>query len=67
MIIAACYSYKDNSHVVEFLINIGADPNLQNNVSINYHNFKILIITFNLYNDIYYNILHMQVYILKHT
>ena len=38
MIIAACYSYKDNSHVVEFLINIGADPNPQDNVSINYHN-----------------------------
>ena len=63
MIIAACRSSKDNSHVVEFLINIGADPNLQNNVSINYHNLKILIITFNLCNDIYYSILHMQVYI----
>ena len=55
MIIAACYySYKDNSQVVEFLLNIGADPNIQDNVSINYHNLKILIITFNLCNDIYY-------------
>ena len=36
MIIAACKSDEDNSHVVQFLIEMGGDVNLQNDVSINY-------------------------------
>ena len=60
MIIAACRSpSKDNSHVVEYLVDKGGDVNLQNNVSININNFMIFNITFNLCNDICYNILHM--------
>ena len=63
MIIVACNSIEDNSYIVEFLIDVGADINLQDNVSINEHNFIIFIVTFKLCNDIYYSILHKQVYI----
>ena len=61
MIIVACNSIEDNSHVVQFLIDVGVGINLQDNVSINEHNFIIFIVTFKLCNDIYYNISHMQI------
>ena len=61
MIVAACKSIKDNSDVLKYLISNGADVNIQDKVSINYHNFIIFIITFNLCIDIYYTILHIHI------
>ena len=63
MIIVACNSIEDNSYIVEFLIDVGADIKLQDNVSINEHNFIIFIVIFKLCNGIFYSILHMQIYI----
>ena len=45
MIIAACKSDEENSHVVEYLIDMGGDINLQDNVSFNYNNLIIFIAT----------------------